>query len=89
MTLTYLQAEEYAYPLGAQRRRGRAFYPDGRLRRVWAGIADTYFTIPAHGRIAGRYVHGFLTCEGAARHLVFHIQRKAPPSHTAPGQEHP
>jgi len=76
MTLTYLQAEEYAYPHGGQTRKGRAFYPDGRLRRVWGGIPDTYFTIPAHGRIAGRYLHGFLTCEGAARHLVFHIQQR-------------
>lgn len=80
MTLTYLEPEEYAYPHGGQTRKGRAFYPDGRLRRVWAGIADTYFTIPAHGRIGGRYVRGFLTCEGAG-YLVFHVQQRTTPDY--------
>jgi hypothetical protein len=80
MTLTYREPEKCAYPNGGQTRKGRAFYPDGRLRRVWGGIPDTYFTIPAHGRFRGGYVHGFLTCEGPARHFVFHIQRKSAPS---------
>lgn len=89
MTLTYIQPEKYAYPRGGQTRQGRAFYPDGRLRRVWGGIADTYFTIPAHGRIGSRYVRGFLTLEGAAGNLVFHIQPPAPPAKAFAGPEHP
>lgn len=73
--LTYLQAEEFAYPHGGQTRKGRAFYPDGMIRRVYAGIPDTYFSIPAHGRIRGRYVRGFLTCEGDAHNWVFHVDK--------------
>jgi hypothetical protein len=75
--LTDLQPEEYAYPHGGQTRKGRAFYPDGIIRRVWAGIPDTFFSIPAHGRLSGRYVRGFLTCEGDAHNLVFHIAAAA------------
>ncbi len=59
---TWLQSEEHAYTYGgAQVRRGRAIYPDGKVRAVRAGIPDTFFTVPAHGRIAGRYVSGYLT----------------------------
>jgi hypothetical protein len=60
---TFLQAEEFAYPHGGQTRKGTAIYPDGQIRRVWAGIPDTYFSIPAHGRIRGKYVAGFLYFE--------------------------
>lgn len=77
---TYLAPEEYAYPNGGQTRPCRALYPDGKVRRVWAGIPDTYFSIPAHGRIAGRYVAGWLSVEDLAPEfdrdeewvLVFH-----------------
>lgn len=62
---TYLAAEEYAYPDGGQTRPGAAVWPDGRVRRVHAGIPDTYFSIPAHGRAFGRYVAGYLTVESA------------------------
>jgi hypothetical protein len=31
-------------------RRARALHPDGKLRVVRCGVADTYFTIPARGR---------------------------------------
>jgi hypothetical protein len=61
MNATSLQAEEYAYPNGGQTRKGRAYFPDGQIRRVWAGIPDTYFSIPAHARIKGRYVRGSLS----------------------------
>ena len=61
---TELQAEEYAYPHGRETRKGRAIYPDGKVRTVHAGIPDTYFSIPAHGRIGARYVHGWLLIEG-------------------------
>ncbi len=58
---TYLAPEEMAYPNGGQTRPCRALYPDGKIRRAWGGIPDTFFTIPAHGRIGGRYVRGYLT----------------------------
>ena len=61
---TWLHPEEYAYPEGtlrASHRRGRAVYPDGKVRAVRAGVPDTFFTIPAYGRIAGRYVAGYIT----------------------------
>lgn len=43
---------------------------------------DGFFTAPADQ-------DGFLTCEGEARNLVFHIQQKAQPGHTPPGLEPP
>lgn len=58
---TYLEDESYAYPAGGQTRRGAAVYPDGKTRRIYAGIPDTYFSIPAHGRIGRRYVAGLVT----------------------------
>lgn len=37
--LTYLQSEEYAYPAGGQTRKGRAFFPDGKIRlNKWIGL---------------------------------------------------
>lgn len=81
---TWLQSEEYAYPNGGQTRKGSAVYPDGKTRRVWAGIPDTYFSIPAHGRIGGKYVAGFLMVEtedgsdvdvGQERWLAFHVRK--------------
>ena len=61
---TWLQSEENAYPNGGQTRKGKARFPDGAVRTVYAGIADTYFTIPAHARIGGKYVAGYLDIEG-------------------------
>jgi hypothetical protein len=58
---TFIAPEEHAYPNGGQTRPCRALYPDGKVRRAWAGIPDTYFTIPAHGRMNGKYVSGYLT----------------------------
>ena len=64
VTRTYLAPEEHAYPHGGQNRRCRAICPDGKARTVWAGIPDTYFTIPAHCRIGGKYAAGYLTVAG-------------------------
>lgn len=61
MPATWIAPEEHAYPTGGQTRKGAALYPDGKVRRVWGGIPDTFYSIPAHGRIGGRYVAGFLT----------------------------
>lgn len=60
---TWLHSEDEAYPHGGQTRKGLAVWPDGKLRRVWAGIADTFFTIPAHGRWRGLYVAGYLSVD--------------------------
>lgn len=57
---TYLAPEEHAYPNGGQTRRCRAICPDGKVRVVWAGIPDTYYTIPAH-RNGRTYERGFLS----------------------------
>jgi len=57
---TWLEPEEHAYPNGGMTRRGRALWPDGKLRAVRAGIPDTFFSIPAWGRLRGKYVVGFL-----------------------------
>lgn len=63
---TWLEPEERCYPSGAMLRRGRAVMPDGAVRAVRAGIADTYFSIPAYARIAGKYVRGYLTAATAS-----------------------
>lgn len=62
MKRTFLEREETAYVgfNGRQVRKGRAIFPDGKIRSVRAGIPDTFFTIPAHGRIGGKYVGGYL-----------------------------
>lgn len=63
---THLQPEEFAYPNNTYTRRGVALCEDGRFRRVWAKVADSYFTIPARCKIKGRTVTGFLTVEAAS-----------------------
>jgi len=63
MKQTWLQDERFAYPNGGQTRKGLALYPDKHIRRIWAGIPDTFYSIPAHGHIGKRYVAGFLTRE--------------------------
>ncbi len=78
---TYLAPEEMAYPNGGQTRPCRAQYPDGKVRRAWAGIPDTWFSIPAHGRIGGRYVSGYLTVADPEEldqpgTLTFHVREK-------------
>lgn len=63
MEKTYLAPESHAYPNGGQTRRCKAICQDGRIRVVWAGIPDTYSTIPAHCRIDGKYARGYLYLE--------------------------
>jgi len=71
--LTYLAPEEHAYtPRGSQVRRCTAFYPDGIIRRVYAGIPDTFFTIPAHGRVRGKHLRGYLTVSNGG-YLIFNV----------------
>lgn len=74
---TWIDAEELAYDRG-QARRGRAIFEDGKLRAFRAGVADTFFSIPAHARIKGRYVPGFLTIDTSTERgfLVFHAMER-------------
>jgi hypothetical protein len=69
---TYLEPEEKAYPNGAIRRRGYVELrqnpnrlsldlPYGRLITVYAGIPDTYFSIPAVYRYRGQRIRGFVS----------------------------
>lgn len=75
MSRTWLADESLAYNTYAgghsrSNRRGAAIYPDGQVRKVTAGVADTYFTVPAHGYVRGRYVSGFLTVEEDEYHFT-------------------
>jgi hypothetical protein len=38
-----------------------AICPDGKIRKVRVGTADTYFTAPGRCRVAGINVHGYVT----------------------------
>ena len=64
---TWIESEEASYPNGGMKRRCKAIFPDGKLRICQAGIADTYFTIPAHLNIYHKgqqyYVSGYITIE--------------------------
>ena len=73
---TYLEVEEAAYPNGRMARRGRALWPDGKIRRVWAGLPDTFYSIRAFGYLRGKYVKGFLTVDDDGV-LVFHFDEPA------------
>ena len=58
---TFLASEEDAYPNGAMKRKSKAICIfDGKLRTVYCGIPDTYFTIPAYCRIGKEYVKGYV-----------------------------
>lgn len=76
MERTYLEPEEFAYNTrggghSRSNRGARAICPDGIIRTFTAGIPDTYFSIPAHGRIKGRYVVGSLTIDSEDEELHF------------------
>ena len=63
---TYIDPEERAYNTlsgghSRSNRRGKVLCEDGRVRTARLGIPDTYFTIPAHTRINGRYITGWVT----------------------------
>lgn len=56
---TWIQSESASYPNGAMVRKGLALFPDGKRRRVYGGIPDTYFSIPC--RKTRSHGKGFLT----------------------------
>jgi hypothetical protein len=67
---TWLEAESMCYPSGALSagRRARALCEDGVARVFRVGIPDTYFTIPAAGKVKGRSVTGYVSVdEGVLR----------------------
>jgi hypothetical protein len=51
-------------------RRAIALCPDGKTRTFTCGIPDTFFTIPAHGKINGFYVVGYLSIDDNDRETV-------------------
>ena len=72
---TQLQGEEAAYPNGAQRRKGKAIFPDGTVKTVYAGIPDTFFTIPAHTTMKGKRIKGYLSLDNEGEY-IFHINKE-------------
>ena len=63
---TSLQSEELAYNTYAgghshSNRRARAICSDGKVRTITVGIPDTYFTIPGHTTINGKYTRGYVS----------------------------
>lgn len=70
---TYLEAEEASYPNGRMARRGLAKWPDGKLRRVYAGLPDSFYSIRAFGYLKGKYVKGFLTVDDDGA-LIFNFE---------------
>ena len=81
MKRTYLAPEEHAYPHGGQTRRCTAIFPDGKVRVVWGGIPDTFFSIPAHATLNGKYVKGWLGFDDKPEspdygELVFHPSKE-------------
>lgn len=75
---TWVDPEEYAYPAGSlrqSRRRGRVLFPDGKIRAVKLGVADTFFTIPARASWNGRTVSGFVSSDETG--FKFNVKGKA------------
>jgi hypothetical protein len=76
---TWLDGEELAYntysgtPNGSGRK-GRAKCFDGKLRTFSIGIPDTFFSIPAVGKLGSRYVRGWVEVKGGV--LLFHRQTR-------------
>ena len=77
---SWLEPEELAYtsyaggPSGS-RRRAYARSADGVYRVFKVGIPDTFFSIPAIGKIRGRYVSGYVSVNRETEGLTFTIPR--------------
>jgi hypothetical protein len=76
---TWLDNESYAYntPTGSAHgsgRRARAMCADGVLRTFRVGVPDTFFSIPAVGKIKGRYAVGFVMVDADV--LTFHERKR-------------
>lgn len=62
---TSICPEACAGPRNTYTRKAVVLCPDGRRRRAWAKVADTFVSIPARCRIRGTLVQGFLTVKDA------------------------
>jgi hypothetical protein len=67
---TWIEPEAFAYPGNTYDRRVRAVCDDGKLRVLRCCCPDTAFSVPAKGRVNGRYVRGFVSMDGQS--LRFH-----------------
>jgi hypothetical protein len=59
---TWIDPEEFAYncSLSTTRRKAKAICEDGRPRTFHVGIPDTFFSIPARGKIGQQSVTGYI-----------------------------
>lgn len=76
---TWLDREELAYNThtgtpNRSQRKGCAKCFDGKLRTFSLGIPDTFYSIPAVGRIGNKYVRGWVEVDNSV--LLFHRQTK-------------
>lgn len=53
---TWLESESFCYPHGGMTRRARVRFPDGKLRVVRCGIANTWFSVPVRRSDADGYI---------------------------------
>lgn len=58
---TWIEGEEFCYPAGGYTRRAYALCADGKKRVFSCSVADSYFSVPARGKINYRYVKGFVS----------------------------
>ena len=88
MTTTSTRPKTYTrqtYPWGLYARNGhRALCSDGQIRAVeMSQTADTFFSIPARCRIAGKWVSGYVTTaesDGARIYTFRHHTNQTPPA---------
>ena len=83
---TWLEGEEFAYPHGGMTRRCYALCSDGIKRAVKCGIPDTYFSIPAYARIAGKRVKGYVCSDDDGFHFREYVHHSD--HNTVPVQDH-
>lgn len=73
---TYIDDEAKAYntPNGGHsrsNRKGIVRFADGKLRTVRLGVPDTFFTIPAHATVNGKYASGFVSVNTETEEFEF------------------
>jgi len=76
---TWLDGEELAYntysgSAHGSGRRAKALCEDGKLRTFSVGVADTFFTCPAVGKINNKYAMGCISMEDGV--VIFHQHNK-------------
>ena len=71
---TWLESEAFCYPNGGMKRRFCARDLTGKLHTGWAGIPDTFFSIPATIRHKGKLMRGWLGVDEEG--FIFHFYRE-------------